>query len=156
DLAFGDLEADAANRLDRAVALPELVHAQGRVRVPARRHGRGDSAGGAGHRFRAAGHTLPSTRISPSAGIPGLAKPTAPRSPSFTPTTCFTRSSRKYVSSGVNEACGSMRRRYASMGVAGAESRYTRAGWPTRTRPIWPSGTKPRRYTSSRFTSEMI
>ena len=50
---------------------------------------------------------------------PAWRSPTAPRSRSFTPTTCFTRSSRKYVFSGVNEACGSTRSTYASMGFVG-------------------------------------
>src|SRR5262249_46637886 len=77
DLALLDLEADAADRLQRAVALPEVDDPDG------------------GHRVGRAGHWLPSTRISPSAGIPGLANPTAPRSWSFTPTTSLTRSSRK-------------------------------------------------------------
>ena len=43
--------------------------------------------------------------------------------------------------SGVNDASGSIRDTVASMGVVGAESRYTRAGWPTRTRPICALGT---------------
>ena len=33
----------------------------------------------------------------------------------------------------------------ARMGVVGDESRYTRAGWPIRTRPISPPGTNARR-----------
>ena len=44
---------------------------------------------------RPAGQTSPWTRISPSDGMPGLANPMAPLSSSLTPTTCFTRSSRK-------------------------------------------------------------
>ena len=50
----------------------------------------------ASHRLnRPGGQVLPSTRISPSAGMPGLANPMPLFSCSFTPTTCFTRSSRK-------------------------------------------------------------
>jgi hypothetical protein len=82
DLPGADLEIDAAHRRDRAVALDEPARADGDGRIGHRRACR-------------VGQLLPSTRISPSAGIPGLANPTAPRSCSFTPTTCFTRSSRK-------------------------------------------------------------
>src|SRR5262249_5670606 len=70
------------------------------------------------------GH-VPDTRISPSAGMPGLANPVPSFSWSLTPTTCFTRSSRKYVFSGVNVACGSMRDTYASIALLGFESRKT-------------------------------
>src|SRR5262249_43816269 len=80
DLSLADLEADPAHGIERVVTLPQISQRdrRGRHRRP-----------------RRAGHSLPSTRISPSAGIPGLAKPVAPFSCSFTPTTCLTRSSRK-------------------------------------------------------------
>src|SRR5262249_4403721 len=125
DLARTHVEIDAADRLDGPVALGQRADLDRRSRLA--------------HRRACRGHSSPSTRISPSAGMPGLAKPTAPRSRSLTPTTCFTRSSRKYVFSGVNDACGSTRRTYASTGLFGDESRNTRAGWLILTRPIWPS-----------------
>ena len=68
-----------------------LVEAPRTVEVPG-----ADGDVGLAHRcVGREGHWAPSTRISPSAGMPGFAKPTAPRSRSFTPITCFTRSSRK-------------------------------------------------------------
>src|SRR5437667_10295055 len=136
DLARSHVEVDATHRLEGSIPFGQRVRADGDVRRGALRTHR---------RACRVGQSPPSTRISPSAGIPGLAKPTALLSRSFTPTTCFTRSSRKYVFSGVNDARGSMRITYASIGFVGAESRYTRAGWSTRTRPICPSGTNARR-----------
>src|SRR5574341_1413717 len=41
------------------------------------------------------GQAVPSTRISPSAGMPGLAAPVGLLISNLTPTTCLTRSSRK-------------------------------------------------------------
>src|SRR5204862_4335082 len=107
DLSGVDVEVDPAHGLQRPVAL--------RQRTGADRE--------AHRRAWRAGHVAPSTRISPSAGMPGLANPSPLRSRSLTPTTCFTRSSRKYVFSGVNDAWGSIRITAASSGADGAESR---------------------------------
>ncbi len=93
DLALGDLEADAAHRFEAAVALDETVDADRRRRTGRRRLRRHRLQRHC-HRVARAGQ-LPPTRISPSAGMPGFAKPTAPFNCTFTPTTCFTRSSRK-------------------------------------------------------------
>jgi hypothetical protein len=90
DLALPDVERDAADRLHLAVSLGEIGDMNG--------NRRGDDVGRderAAHDLRPAFGQLLPTRISPSAGIPGFAKPMAPLSCSLTPTTCFTRSSRK-------------------------------------------------------------
>src|SRR5262249_62149999 len=87
DLRFAHLHADAAYRLNGPITLPETLEADRcwhEIRTRLR------------YFFRLpSGHTSPRISISPSAGIPGLAKPMAPCNCSFTPTTCFTRSSRK-------------------------------------------------------------
>ena len=98
DFAVADVEVDAAHGLERAVALPEIANAncRGLRRLaPSRSAAAGSGFGGQSLMNLPAGQVSPCTRISPSAGMPGLANPNAPLSWSFTPTTCFTRSSRK-------------------------------------------------------------
>src|SRR5262249_9449114 len=96
DLTVKNGEVDTAYRLHGTVILPETGHLDD-----------GFASLDSGARVRAAGESCrhwilfsvgqrsPETRISPSADMPGLANPRAPLSCSFTPTTCFTRSSRK-------------------------------------------------------------
>src|SRR5262249_57770041 len=99
DLAFVDMEAVSATRLGVAVLLPEILHLDGRPggRRPSLAVGPaiayGDHFAGGHFEDLWAGQESPSTRTSPSAGIPGLANPMASLSCSLTPTTCFTRSS---------------------------------------------------------------
>src|SRR5438034_66448 len=73
DLSSAHFETDLIESLDRTVAFGERVCFDDCL---------------FGH------HGLP-IEINPSAGMPGFAKPPPPRNPSFTPITCFTRSSLK-------------------------------------------------------------
>ena len=96
-LARLDCKADAAHGLERAVALGEAASFNGwriadahcGVAIDSPVWSRGD------HLWLTFGHVLPSTRTSPSTGIPGLANPKPDFNCSLTPTTCLTRSSRK-------------------------------------------------------------
>src|SRR5437588_334464 len=76
DLARPHVQVDAPHRLDGAVALGQRASADRDAR-------------GCHRRACCVGQSPPSTRISPSAGMPGFAKPTALLSRSFTPTTCL-------------------------------------------------------------------
>ena len=103
NLALADFHIDPPDRFDGTVVLAQVArahhHAIRRVRLRRLRHRRGAGAAGMAivrHLRRlSGGHASPITRTSPSAGMPGLAKPNPLFNPSFTPTTCFTRSSRK-------------------------------------------------------------
>src|SRR5438477_7004905 len=110
DLALLDVERQMPDGLDRAVPFREIDDADGGfVDVERGELARGEGLHLGRHERLEVGHVWPDTRISPSAGMPGFANPTAPLIRSLMPTTCFTRSSRKYVFSGVNVACGSIR-----------------------------------------------
>ena len=97
DLARVDCKADAAHGLERAVALGEAASFNGwrcgdalsGIANDFAVWSRGD------HGWLTFGHVLPSTRTSPSTGIPGLANPKPDFNCSLMPTTCLTRSSRK-------------------------------------------------------------
>ena len=89
-----DFEVDAANSLDRAVALRDR-DPDGRCDACVRASRSPVSDRRVSFRRLASGHVSPCARISPSAGMPGFANPIALFSCSLTPTTCFTRSSRK-------------------------------------------------------------
>src|SRR6185369_4278612 len=94
DFSRPDVERDPSYGLELAVVLAQIDHAE-------RRSGRGfrcvrrtEGGGIYSDRRFPFGH-VPVTRISPSAGMPGFANPVPSFNCSFTPTTCFTRSSRK-------------------------------------------------------------
>src|SRR5262249_31075915 len=125
DLAVRDFEIDAANSLNRAVVLFEPGDPNRTVAVCSFIVGGGCSFMCLQRCLilRCGRHWSPCTRISPSPAMPGLANPIAPLSCSLTPTTCFTRSSLKYVFSGVKVASGSTRDTNASIGSFGFESR---------------------------------
>ena len=99
DFAALHLEGNSAHGFESAVAFPEAANINGSSRAARHRDARRSSRSGSRSAHCAArlcgGHALPLVRISPSAGMPGFAKPIPCVNCSFTPTTCFTRSSRK-------------------------------------------------------------
>ena len=92
------LEGNSAHGLESAVAFLEAANINGSPgsRGVARRE-IFEVRGGSVHCAArlCGGHAVPLVRISPSAGMPGLAKPIPCVNCTLTPTTCFTRSSRK-------------------------------------------------------------
>ena len=99
DFSALHLKGNSAHRFESAVAFPEAANINGGTLKP-RRRARGDLRpvrGGSVHCAArlCGGHAVPLVRISPSAGMPGFAKPIPCVNCTLTPTTCFTRSSRK-------------------------------------------------------------
>jgi len=102
DFAIRDFEIDTNNGVEDTVLFVEIANQNRRAFGRGRDNGtvpfesRGRHLRSQSHLLkRPDGQTLPCTRMSPSDGMPGLANPVAALSSSLTPTTCFTRSSRK-------------------------------------------------------------
>src|SRR5207248_8638394 len=98
NLAIFHVQINFANRFERAIALQQTAGADDlSARLLPLFIARGfPIVRRRSHFLRlASGHVSPCVRISPSAGMPGLANPMPPFNWSLTPTTCFTRSSRK-------------------------------------------------------------
>ena len=112
-----------AYRLDRAVALHQVADAD----RACRRATAGPSGAGGAKVTTGVSSVKPARRprvalnqnLADRRACPAWRTRCALLSRSFTPTTCFTRSSRKYVFSGVNVACGSIRSTYASSALSG-------------------------------------
>src|SRR4029077_12744170 len=92
------LERNTAHGFQSAIALPKAADIDSGSRSHGVTRARifplcGDSVHCAAR--LCGGHAVPLVRISPSAGMPGFAKPIPCANCNLTPTTCFTRSSRK-------------------------------------------------------------